>query len=553
MDESRPTFSIVTPVYNPPLDILRSTIASVRAQAFRDWELILVDDRSPDDAVREVLRAEAATDPRIRVIERETNGHIVAASNDGIEAARGEFIALLDHDDLLVPQALRVVRRAIEQYPDADYLYSDEEIVDADGARLGQFHKPVWSPERLRGQMYTGHLSVLRTSVVREVGGFREGFDGSQDHDLVLRVTERARVIVHVPRVLYHWRGAPGSVVHDPEAKPYAWEAGRRAVQEHLDRVGIAATAELGRTRHSMRLQRRLDPEVTISVVIPTRGSQGLVWGKRRTFVVDAIRSMRERGGHQRVEFVVVYDEDTDPDRLDEVRAVGGPDVNLVPYRPPFNFSAKCNVGVAASYGDVIVLLNDDVEIASDGFLVDLVAPLYEEGVGATGARLLFSDSTIQHAGVVVFDGGPGHAMYKMRGTTPGPFSALVLNREVSAVTGACIALKRSTYERIGGMSEQFPLSYNDVDFCNKITAAGLRILWIASATAYHFESKSRDPEVRPWEKQLLAERWIPPLQDLYLPTYRRNGRSEIGVARGSAPRGHDAAGRPVAPRGDQA
>jgi GT2 family glycosyltransferase len=545
MEQPRsPRFSVVTPVYEPPLDILRSTIASVRAQEFEDWELILVDDCSPSPEVRAVLRQEALQDPRIRVIEREKNGHIVAASNDGIDAARGEFIALLDHDDLLVPEALRVMNSVIKRYPEADYLYSDEEIVDADGTLRGEFPKPDWSPERLRGQMYTGHLSVLRTSLVREVGRFREGYDGSQDHDLALRVTERSRVVVHVPRVLYRWRGAPGSVVHDPEAKPYAWDAGRRAVQDHLDRVGIDATAEFAETRHSMRIRRRLDPDVRISVVIPTGCSEGIVWGRRRTFVVEAVRSVLERGGHPRVEIVVVYDTTTDPALLEEVKAVGGPDLRLVPFHRPFNFSEKCNVGVTAASGEVIVLLNDDLEVASDDFLVDLVAPLYEDGVGATGARLLFSDGTIQHAGVVVFQGGPGHAMYQELGTSPGPFNALAVNREVSALTGACIAIKRSTYHEIGGMSEQFPLSYNDVDFCLKLTRAGHRLLWIASATAYHFESKTRDPTVVPAEKRMLAERWEAPEQDRYLPWY---GRPAGRPARRRAPQAADVAGRPVA------
>jgi glycosyltransferase involved in cell wall biosynthesis len=534
--EREPVFSVVTPVYNPPIGVLRSTIQSVRKQRFRDWELILVDDCSPDPAVREVLRGAAAADERIRLVERETNGHIVAASNDGIAAARGEFIVLLDHDDLLMPRALRRVKRVIDEVADVDYIYSDEWIVDSDGSRLGEFLKPPWSPERLRGQMYTGHLSVFRRSVVEEVGGFREGFDGSQDHDLVLRVTERARTVVHIPEVLYHWRGVAGSVVDDPAAKPYAWEAGRRAVQEHVDRTGIDGRVELGPARGTYEVVRTLDPDVRVSVVIPTRGGEGLVWGSMRVFVVEAVRSILQRGGHSNVEIVVVYDESTPPPVLDTLREVAGSRLNLVPYHRAFNFSEKCNVGVAASYGEVVVLLNDDIEIASDNFIAQLVAPLFEDGVGLTGARLLFSDSTVQHAGVAIFKGGPGHMLYKQRGTSAGAFNVLAVNRECSGLTGACLALKRETYFEIGGMSELFPLSYNDVDFCNKIADMGYRRLWIANATAFHFESKSRDPRVMTWERHLLRERWSPPDRDLFVPTYTKQISARRKSARSTPP-----------------
>ncbi len=329
MGSVSPFFSIVTPVYNPPVDVLRLTIESVRAQTFEDWELILVDDASPDDAVRDVLRSAAAEDDRVKVVERPTNGHIVVASNDGIATARGEFLALLDHDDVLVECALEEMRTAIERAPDVDYLYSDEDKVDEDGRFYDEFRKPPWSPERLRGQMYTSHLSVLRTSLVREVGGFREGYDGSQDHDLVLRVTERAARIVHVPKVLYHWRAVEGSAAQDPEAKPYAWLAGQRAVQDHVDRLGIPAVVELGPVPGTYHLTRSIDPSLRLSVVIPTRGGEGLVWGERRVFVVEAVRSVLERGGHDNVEIVVVYDTDTPDAVLEDLRDLAGDKLKL--------------------------------------------------------------------------------------------------------------------------------------------------------------------------------------------------------------------------------
>ena len=522
MTSPAPFFSVVTPVYDPDVDLLRQTIRSVTEQKLRDWELILVDDCSRDERVREVLREAAAADPRIRVIERVTNGHIVAASNDGIDAARGEFVALLDHDDLLVPRALRAMRAAIEAEPEADYLYSDEDKVDEQGKKYDPFRKPPWSPERLRGQMYTSHLSVLRTALVREVGGFHEGFDGSQDHDLVLRVTERARKVVHVPQVLYHWRATPGSAAQDPEAKPYAWTAGQRAVQAHVDRVGIKATVELGPVPGTYHLDRHLDPRTRVSVVIPTRGGEGLAWGQRRVFVVDAVRTLLERGGHDNLDVVVVYDLDTPESVLDELRAVAGGKLDLVPYAKPFNFSEKCNLGVVASYGEIVVLLNDDIEIESENFIGRLCGPLLDDGVGVTGARLLYSDDTIQHGGLAFWRNHFSHMFYQHPRTRNGAANVLAVSRECSGLTGACVAFRRSTYDEVGGFTETLPVNYNDVDFSFKMAWSGYRRVWVVNATAYHFESQTRVAVTHPWEHKLIKGRWLTPEFDPYVPFYGR-------------------------------
>ena len=309
---------------------------------------------------------------------------------------------------------------------------------------------------------------------------------------------------MYIPRVLYHWRAVPGSVAANPLAKPYAWHAGQRAVQAHVGRVGIDADVTLGSCTGTYVLHRRLPRDVRISVIIPTRGSEGIVWGERRTFVVEAVRSLLAMGGHANVEVVVVHDPDTSPPVLDELRRVGGDSLRLVPFHRPFNFSEKCNLGVVSSNGDVVVLLNDDIEISSENFLANLVAPLLEAGVGLTGANLAFSDGSVQHAGLVMFKHGPGHMYDKKPGGWPGPFNTLTVNRECSGLTGAALAVLRSTYYEVGGMTESLPLSYNDVDFSFKIARLGLRRLWIANARAYHFESKSRVPTVQPWERELL-------------------------------------------------
>jgi glycosyltransferase involved in cell wall biosynthesis len=511
-----PRFSILVPVYEPPIDALSAAIASVREQTCDDWELVLVDDCSPSAGVRVVLRA-AATEPRITLIERESNGGIVAASNDAIDAATGEFLVLLDNDDLLDPRALEKVAAVLDADDEIDYVYTDEDKIDAQGRHYDAFRKPDWSPERLRGQMYTSHLSVLRASLVREVGGFRAGFDGSQDHDLVLRLTERARRVAHVPEVLYHWRVVAGSTAGDASAKPYAWDAGRRAVQEHLDRVGVAGDVRFGEIPGTLSITRHASPRHVVSVVIPTRGTSGFVWGEERVFVVEAVRSVIARGGCPQIEIVVVHDLETPSATLESLKEIAGERLVLVPFAEPFNFSAKCNLGFLASTGDVIVLLNDDVEARGEGFLAQLVAPLDEPGVGMTGARLLYADGRLQHGGHVYAHGDLMHAFPGAGPDDPGPFAALRVSREVSGLTAACAAMTRETYEAVGGLCEVLPVNFNDVDLSMKVRSLGLRLVWLENVCLYHFESRTRERVVHQREYDFLTERWFFPDEDAYL------------------------------------
>ena len=508
MDLGAPLFSVVTPVYAPPLEVLADTIASVRAQDHDDWEWVLVDDVSPDPEVRRMIAAAAAEDPRIRLVEREVNGHIVAASNDAVAAACGEFLVFLDHDDLLTPDALSVMAREIEATPDVDYLYSDEDKIGDDGTHFGRFAKPDWSPERLRGQMYTSHLSVMRTSLVREVGAFREGFDGSQDHDLALRVGERARRVIHVDQVLYHWRAVAGSAAADINAKPYADDAGRRAVQDHLDRVGIAGTVHGGREPGRYVIERHLDPDLLVSVVIPTRGQSALVFGERRAMVVDTVRTALEHTEHPSVEIVVVYDTPTPAEVLDELREIAGDRLRLVEYTQPFNFSQKVNLGCLHASGQRLVFLNDDVEVLSPRWLENLVGPLDEPDVGLTGAKLYFSDSSIQHAGHGYWNKHYHHPFRYWTRDEPGPFGELAVNREMTGVTAACSAMRREVFLDIGGFTEALPSNFNDVDLCLKVAHLGYRTVWVANCELFHFESQTRDGTVQSWERHFVVRRW---------------------------------------------
>lgn len=513
---SAPLFTIVTPVYNVPSDVLQETVDSVLDQQFTDWEWILVDDRSPDESVMAALTAHAARDSRIRVISREVNGGIVAASNDAVAAASGEFLALLDHDDLLTADALSTMAEAIGEHPeDIDYLYSDEDKVLPDGSFGHAFLKPDWSPERFRHQMYTSHLSVLRTSLVRSLGGFRTGYDGSQDWDLVLRVTEQARRIHHVPRILYHWRMIAGSTSMDAGAKPYALEAGARAVADQFARLGIDATIEHRPHLGIYEVTRAPDLVTSTSIIIPTRGTAGSVWGSTRTFVVEAIRSVREHTEHTDLEFVVVYDDPSTPQYvLDQLKALPDVDLVLVPYHDPFNFSHKCNVGALHARGDILLFLNDDVQAESDEVIGQLIAPLSEPDVGMTGAKLLFENGRIQHAGVEYgassSDGGSiRHSFYRaLPSAHKGP--DLDMNRETSALTGACIAMRAEVFHDVGGFTEQLPINFNDIDLCLKVRRSGRRLVWLCNTVLWHFESISRSTTVHAYEIDAMVSRWGP-------------------------------------------
>jgi len=516
-----PLFSIVTPVYEPSLEVLKETIKSVQAQTTNDWEWILVDDKSPSESVRDLLKDAALRDRRIKVIERGENGHIVKASNDGLAAATGEFVVFVDHDDLLTVDALDQVKAVVDQFDDVDYIYSDEDKVDEHGTFFAAFRKPEWSPERLRGQMYTSHLSAIRRSLVDQVGGFRQGYDGSQDHDLVLRITEHARRVVHIPKILYHWRAVEGSAAADAFAKPYAGEAGRRAVQDQLDRQGLQGVVEgiHGYPGH-YRVSRSLPPNRRVSIIIPTIGKTASMWGEDRCFVVEAVRSALAHTEHENLEIVVVYDPPTPDEVLNQLRSIAGDKLVLVPYLGEFNFSKKINLGVIASTGDRVVALNDDVQLISEHWLEELVAPLEEPNVGMTGAKLFFSDRTIQHAGHAYGKGDYHHPFMGMSDEDAGPWGSLLISREVSGVTAACAALRREVFDEAGGFSETLPLSFNDVDLSYKVRSRHYRVVWVANCELYHFESQTRERIVAEWEAQVTWLRWGKPEHDPYLPEF---------------------------------
>ncbi len=509
---SDPRFSIVTPVYETPADVLRAMLASVRGQGFDDWELCLVDDGSRQPHVRETLDEASRADPRIRIGDREANGGIVAASNDALEMARGEFIALLDHDDRLHPDALALVDEAIRSRPEADYVYTDEDKIDRVGYHSHPFFKPDWAPERMRTQMYTCHLSVLRRSLVEEVGGFDPEFEGSQDWDLVLKVTERARAVVHIPRVLYHWRMLETSAAGGGEkAKPWAFEAGKRAVQAHCGRIGLQARVERDEVDPGIyHLRPALERQPKVSIVIPTCGQVREVHYQAVVLVSHCIRSIVETSTYDAYEIVCVVDASMPPTVLEELRAIAGDRLRLVRYDQPFSFSAKINLGAIRSEGEHLLLLNDDMEVVTPDWIERLVMYSTDREIGAVGARLLWEDGRLQHAGVQFEHGLPGHVYRGFSGDFKGYSNNAVVAQNYLSVTGACMMTSRDVFEEVGGLTTTFPVNYNDMDYCLKLRSQGLRVVYDPDTILFHFESSSRSTEVEDWEKEQFLDRWLP-------------------------------------------
>lgn len=501
----RPLFSILTPVFNPPADAFAKCARSVLDQTFEDWEWCLVDDAANQSEFVDALEQLSSEDSRIRVQRRTSNGGIVAASNDAARMAAGEFVCLLDHDDMLHSEALSEMASAISADSSIDYLYTDEDKVDSDDRHYDTFLKPDWSPERLRSQNYCCHLSTIRRSTFEAVGGFRGGFDGSQDYDLILRVTEKARRIHHIPKVLYHWRAIAGSTAVSTGEKPYAYNAAHRAVSEHLDRVGINGyVADAGYGYH--KVVRSNSQRPLVSIIIPTRGDSKLVRGSGRSLVVRCVQSILEHRHHfSNLEIVVVADTATPPSVRSELELFEA--TKIVSYAKPFNFSDKCNVGVLNSTGELIVLLNDDTEVITPDWLETLVPLALESDVGIVGPMLILEDGRIQSAG---HSNTPSPHNFRSGHSAgqPGEFGILAIARETSGLTGAAMVLRRSVYLQVGGMSLKFANCFNDVDFCFKVLELGYRIIWTPHARLYHYESVSRDSRVPQAELHLLMRRW---------------------------------------------
>ncbi|MDQ6861863.1 MAG: glycosyltransferase [Verrucomicrobiota bacterium] len=515
----QPVISVLLPVYNPDLGFLEAAINSVREQVYENWQLCIADDASTDASVRPLLEAMSRSDLRVRVVFRPQNGHIAACTNSALGLATGDWCALLDQDDVLRPHSLAAVACEIERHPDAGVFYSDEDKIDAQGHRSDAYFKSDWNPQLFFGHNMVSHLGVYRSTLLREIGGFREGFEGSQDYDLVLRCSERLRAdqIRHIPHVLYHWRTAPGSVAGDSKAKPYANIAARKAIADHLSRRGIAGRVEPcpeEATTHRVIFEIP-DPPPLVSIVIPTRDRVALL---RR-----CIESIREKTDYGTYEFVIVDNGSIEHETHAYLGSIADEfGARVVRDNGAFNFSRLINRGVAESRGSVLALLNNDTEVENRDWLREMVSRALLPETGAVGARLWLPDGTIQHAGVVVGLGGvAAHAMFGFPRRHPGYFSNLFLARNCTAVTAACMVLRKETFEQVGGFDEvNLPVNFNDVDFCLRLRALGLQIVWTPYANLIHHESASRgqhgsaEEQARFFrESRFMLERWSPELR----------------------------------------
>ncbi|WP_232316497.1 glycosyltransferase family 2 protein [Candidatus Burkholderia verschuerenii] len=489
--DANPVFSVVVPLYNTPASFLRKMIESVLGQTYPHWELCMVDDASNLAHMSSIVDEYARRDSRIKFERRSSNGHICVASNDAITLARGDFIALLDHDDVLPPHALQMIAQYAAKHPDAKMFFSDEDKLAPDGSRVQPYFKSDWNAVLMLGQNMFSHFGVFDADLVRSVDGFRPGFEGSQDHDLALRCAERLRPeqIVHVPHVLYHWRVSADSTALDVAAKPYAHDASLRAVREHLVRCGADASVEPISPASSMLrvIFGTPQPAPRISITIPTRD--------RADLLERCIGSLRERTRYANYEIVIVNNGSTERNALellDHYKQL--PDVQVVSIDEPFNYSDLNNRASAVATGEYLCLLNNDTEVHGGDWLSILCGYASQPDVGAVGPALWYPDGRLQHGGVLLGIGDlAGHYHHLVGKGDPGYFGRAVLAQEVSAVSAACLVVRKSLYESVGGLDAlNLRVAFNDVDFCLKLRAAGYRNIYVPYASLIHHESASR-------------------------------------------------------------
>ncbi|SEF19842.1 Glycosyltransferase, GT2 family [Variovorax sp. NFACC28] len=501
--KDRPLISVVMPTYNPKPAWLREAIESVRSQIYPNWELCIADDASPSAEVREILKSYSESDPRIKVVFRPKNGHISAASNSALELVSGPWVALMDHDDLLPAHALFWVADCISAHPDVKLIYSDEDKVDEGGHRFGPYFKSDWNVDLFRSQNMFSHLGVLSTELMRSVDGFRVGMEGSQDWDLVLRCMERVEPgqIRHIPRVLYHWRVHVESTAKSMNAKPYAAIAGERALNEHFERTGVRATAE--HLDFGYRVHYAL-PDVLplVSVIIPTRNALQLTR--------QCVQSILEKTSYSNYEIIIVDNGSDDPDTLAWFKRIAAekPNVRVLRDDRDFNYAALNNGAVAVAKGELVALVNNDIEVITPDWLSEMVSLALQPGVGAVGARLWFPNRTLQHAGVILGVGGiAAHSHRRMPMGREGYAGRAALIQSLSAVTAACLVIRKSHYLEVGGLDEvNLKESFNDIDFCLRLREAGLRNVWTPYAELFHHESATRAKDVSPQKQAQFQE-----------------------------------------------
>ena len=489
----KPLISVVIPVYNPDVYFLKRAVDSIKDQLYTSWEICIADDASTNSEVKDFLK-DLEKEGQIKVVYRKVNGHISEATNSAIESATGDYIAFMDQDDEIRKDALFEIAQAINADPQLALIYSDEDKIDAEGERFYPHFKSDWNRMLLYSQNYINHLTVVKASFCRAVGGLRKGLEGSQDYDFLLRIIEKIedRQIYHIPKILYHWRAIEGSTAANIDNKSYAVKAGKRALEEHVRRSFPEASVELACSAfYKVNFPLPEEPK-TVSIIIPFRDQVELL--------KNCLHGIFENTSYKSYEVLLVDNnssEEATLEYLHEVEKVNG--VKILKYDSDFNYSAINNFTVSKAKGEIILLMNNDVEVISENWLTEMLSYFALEDTAVVGAKLLYPDDRIQHAGIVLGIGGvAGHPHKFLPASAMGYMSKAQLVQNVSAVTGACMAVRKSVYEEVGGLDEKLKVAFNDVDFCIKVREAGYKLVFTPFAQLYHHESKSRGSDMDP-------------------------------------------------------
>jgi len=492
----QPLISIIMPVYNTELHHLDAAIESVSRQIYKNWELCICDDGSNDPDIRKTLEKWVGKDDRIKLVFHEENGHIVKATNSAFGLATGTWIAMMDHDDVISENALAEIIIAINNNPDCQIIYSDEDKIDETGQRIDPHFKPDFSPELFRSMNYFNHLTVHRADNIRAVRGWDNDYIGSQDYDLNLKIWEKVDdvQIVHIPKILYHWRQSTGSTaIHETE-KNYALNAGRKALEAHLERSKIAADVTVVPDAPYFRVHYAVQhPPPLVTLIIPTKDKAGLL--------KTCISSILEKTTYSNYEILIVDNGSREAETHRYFKRLSSnKKIRIIEFNGPFNFSAINNYAVGYANGEIVGLVNNDIKVITPDWLTEMVSWAQQDRVGCVGAKLYYANDLIQHAGVIVGLGGvAGHSHKYFQRDDPGYFHRLKLCQNLSAVTAACLVIRKSIYQEVGGLNEEYlAVAYNDVDFGLKVKDAGYVNVWTPFAELYHFESISRGSENSP-------------------------------------------------------
>ena len=484
-----PKISILVPVYNTPETFLRQMIESVQKQTYGNWELCIANANPANEQVKVILKEYTANDARVKVTDVPENEGIAQNTNKALEIADGTFIGLLDHDDVLAENALYEVVKELNKAVDTDVIYTDEDKVST---AMDEYFSPNFKPDfnldMLRSNNYFCHFFVAKKELIETVGGFRREYNGAQDYDLFLRCIEKAERIAHIPKILYHWRVHQESTADNPLSKMYAYDAGQKAIEQHLKRCGV--TAEVSKTENLgfYRVKYQQEGSPLVSILIPNKD--------QKDTLDQCLKSIEARTDYENYEIIIIENNSTEQETFEYYKQIKNPKIRVIEWKDEFNYSAINNFGVRHAKGEYLLFLNNDIEVINSDWLGEMLSNCQREEVGAVGAKLYYPDNTVQHAGVIVGIGGVAGSVFVglKRGYT-GYMHRASIQQNLSAVTAACMMVKKSVFEEVGGFEEELKVAFNDIDFCLKIREKGHLIVYDPYVELYHYESKTRGAE----------------------------------------------------------